>query len=139
MTPRECLPGAEAGALPMGVGGARIPHHLPGNRSCQIVGWRVFFFSLLGGGFLLASPWRWGALGSGSVPCFLRVLAPGVCGFLRPPGAQFRNMPSQTPHMLKMPALGGTEINSDFIWGKASTLSSPREQNVVKPCAHFMV
>ena len=99
----------------------------------------VFFFSLLGGGFLLASPWRWGALGSGSVPCFLRVIAPGVCGFLRPPGAQFRNMPSQTPHMLKMPALGGTEINSDFIWGKASTLSSSREQNVVKPCAHFMV
>lgn len=86
-----------------------------------------FFFSLLGGGFLLASPWRWGALGRGFVPCFLRVLARGVYGFLRPPGAQFRNMPSQTTHTLKMPALGGTEINSDFIWGKASALSSPKE------------
>lgn len=83
----------------------RIPHHLPGNRSCQIVGWRVFF-SVPGGGFLLASPRRVGALGRGWACCLPRAPAPGLVtpDSSGPLGAPCRKPPSGLEHILKMPA-----------------------------------
>lgn len=88
MTPGERPPGRRPGLYQAGGGAARIPHHLPGNRSCRIVGWRVFF-SILGGGFLPVSAWR--VRRSWETICFLPPEGPstwpGVYGLLRPPGS----------------------------------------------------
>lgn len=95
-----------------------IPHHLPGNRSCQIVGWRGVFLAPWGvGGFFLHPLEWWVALGKGSACHFLSCPCswPGVHGCLRPLGDSAGTRQVRPSTCLRCQQDRGTKINSNAI------------------------